>query len=189
MNYYDPYRSVPETTHYNYHQQPLSQQNHNLNHSVQSINQGTYQPHSYKLIERDESQESYESNQGSKSSKKFQNPTPNPSSRKLVTSSFAENVHYKGGKSRSPSRIYKTHSDLTKKEKEKSRLKKTATKGLFILIILSNITFENFLFSKTRIPIIITTKRIWINLKMRSLEKKLRTLKKSSKIIKMIYYM
>lgn len=131
MNYYDPYRSVPEVNHYSYQPQPLSQQNHHLNQSVQNIShsgQVNYQPQSFNYIERDESQESYYSNNSAKAApKNFQNPTP--TSRKLVTASFAENGHHhKGGKSRSPSRIYKTHSDLTKKEKEKSRLKKTSTK-------------------------------------------------------------
>lgn len=130
MNYYDPYRSVPEVNHYSYQPQPLSQQNHHLNQSVQNIShsgQVNYQQQSFNYIERDESQDSYYSNNSTKTSgKNLQNPTP--ISRKLVTASFAENGHHKSGKSRSPSRIYKTHSDLTKKEKEKPRLKKTSTK-------------------------------------------------------------
>ena len=132
--YYDPYRSVPEINkgYYSYAQQQQQQQQYNQMQQQQmqqlqmapatkwssqyQVNQPQAQQVSY--IERDSSQESNYSNNGAISPKVAQNPTPVP--KKMLTSSFAEKSTSRvKNKSKSPTRIYKTHSDLTK-EKERT---------------------------------------------------------------------
>lgn len=139
-HYYDPYRSVPEMNkgiYYNYPQTPnfnglhTNQEvgqipQHQTNkwtsqYTVNNANHTILAPNSY--LERNSSQESYYSNISMVLPKL--NPSVTPSPRKMLTSSFAENVitHVGKGKSRSPQRIYKTHSDLNKEKSKKSNKK------------------------------------------------------------------
>lgn len=137
---YDPYRSVPEINkgiYYNYthaaanysgtNQQIVPAQGNKWQSQFQLGNQqqqAAMAVHSY--LERDSSHDSYYSNGNTVLPKLKPSLTPSP--RKMLTSSFAENIAGNGGKtkSRSPQRIYKTHSDLHKdKSKKKGILKES----------------------------------------------------------------
>lgn len=128
-HYYDPYRSVPEinkSVYFNYQQQPSYQ--NNIQHQQSAIGPkwasqyqvGQHQPPTT-YLERESSGESYYSNE-STVLPKLKNATPTP--KKMLTSSFAENTKTK---SRSPQRIYKTHSDLNKEKSRKKGILKDET--------------------------------------------------------------
>lgn len=117
-HYYDPYRSVPEINkglYYNYQPQVHQPHTHQQIPQQQSGNKWV-QTWNGQELERDSSHDSYYSN-NTNPMPKLKSMTPSP--RKMLTSSFAENglAPKKKGNSRSPQRIYKTHSDLNKVDK------------------------------------------------------------------------
>lgn len=139
LNYYDPYRSVPEINKNIYYtnyaqqtsfagsnqqivppQQPKWASQYQINGHSQQVN-GHGQAALVNYLERDSSQESYYSNSSTVLPKLKPSLTPSP--RKMLTSSFAENGISQNikGKSRSPQRIYKTHSDINKDKLKKNK--------------------------------------------------------------------